>query len=99
MLPKEICLTAAGFRRLPSVVRGVLASREWLYAGDDEVEKFGEVSKDVSLRGVKKGIEKPKAMMRGRARVRNVGWVWRRRGWRSMMDRKLCCFVRSRSDL
>ena len=30
ILPNEICLTAAGFSDLPSFVRGVFASREWV---------------------------------------------------------------------
>jgi hypothetical protein len=38
MLPSEICFTAAGLRVRPSVVSGVLASREWVYEDDGEVE-------------------------------------------------------------
>lgn len=89
MLPSEICFTAAGFRVRPSRVRGVWASREWVYEGE---EAEGEVSYFVMGReGLRKGREKPKAITSGRARWRkslecDVG---RKRwsGWRSMVVR------------
>ena len=93
MLPSEICFTAAGFRVRPSVVTGVLASREWVYAGDGD----GEAAVSYLVRGreegARKGREMPKAIRRGRARWRKVGLVVvvvvvvdrKRRGRRSMV--------------
>lgn len=68
-LPSEICFTAAGLRVRPSVVKGVWASREWVYEG--EVSYLTVVRKE----GVKKGREKPKARRSGRALVRNLKGV------------------------
>jgi hypothetical protein len=77
MLPSEICLTAEGLRVRPSAVSGVCASREWVEAEDDGGVVCGEVSYFAIARpgGVRKGSEKPKAITRGRARVRNLNGV------------------------
>ena len=74
---------------------GVLASRVWVYAGEEEEEGEGEVSYFVRGReeGARKGREMPKAIRRGRARWRKVGLVAvvvvvvgrKRRGRRSMV--------------
>jgi hypothetical protein len=80
MLPKLICLTAAGFNVRPSFVRGVFAPLVWL-DGDAGAD---ETSREVSGRDCRKGREKPKATKSGRARVKTGDG--RRTGWTSMSD-------------
>jgi hypothetical protein len=76
MLPSEICFTVEGLRVRPSTVSGVWASREWVEEDEGDVV-YGEVSYFAMARpgGVRKGREKPKAIKRGRARVRNLNGV------------------------
>ena len=102
--PRLICLTAAGLRPLPSRVRGVFASREWVY-GVLLKSAAGDASLRMMDEGWRKGREavRPKATRTGRLKaVREIGAdtdlaiegneeVERRRGRRIMIA--MCCEV------
>lgn len=70
--PRLICLTAAGFSDRPSLVNGVLASRECVYGellneAESDGGVYGELSSRTTLRGCRNGtdMESPKAMRTG----------------------------------
>lgn len=70
--PRLICFTAAGFNVFPSLVNGVLASRECVYGellkeAESDGGEYGEVSRRTTPRGCRNGtdIESPKAMRTG----------------------------------